>query len=77
MGKSPSEDQQLLKISQVSSWLGVTETTIYRWIEMGHFPPGLVLGNPRDPAAAVRYQRKDIEAWLGKRPRQKAKKRAK
>ena len=71
MGKSPSEDQHLLKISQVSQWLGVTESTIYRWVDLGHFPKGLVLGNPDDPTSAVRYERKEIEEWLALRPRQK------
>lgn len=69
--KFPTENDRLLKVSQVAAWFGVSESTIYKWVKAGHFPKPVVLGDPDNPHGAMRYVKREIDEWLEARPRQK------
>ncbi|MDC0993182.1 AlpA family phage regulatory protein [Alphaproteobacteria bacterium] len=69
--KAPkSSEQQYLKQRDVTEILGVNRTTIYRWIEHGHFPKPIALGPiESNNNSTVRWLRTELEAWLRTRPR--------
>lgn len=69
--KFPSEEDRLLTGGQVAKWLGVDQKTVYRWAKDGFFPKPVVLGDPDNPNAPVRYHKKEIDDWLEARPRNK------
>lgn len=56
--KHPSEDK-LLKASEVAEWLGVSMSTVYRWVEAGNLPKPYVIGE-----AATRWRVGDLVKWL-------------
>lgn len=56
--KHHSEDR-LLKVSELAKFLGVSQSTIYRWLEADKLPKPFDLGE-----AAVRWRLSEIEAWL-------------
>jgi len=45
--------------------VGVSRSTLFRWIRAGHFPPPLVLG-PR----ASGWLEREVQEWVGGRPRE-------
>ena len=51
---------QLMNTPQIAGWLNMSEATIRKWVHYG-FIPHIKLGR------AVRFSRKDIEAWLQER----------
>jgi excisionase family DNA binding protein len=51
---------QLMNTAQIAGWLSMSESTIRKWVHYG-FIPHIKLGR------AVRFSRKDIEAWLHER----------
>jgi prophage regulatory protein len=59
---SPSDN--LMRISEVATWLNVSKTTIYKWVREDRFPPPIILGDH-----ASRWLESDIAAWLTERPR--------
>lgn len=59
---SPSE--KLLRIREVSERLGVSKTTIYKWVKEERFPEPVILG-----AHASRWVEQEISDWLADRPR--------
>jgi predicted DNA-binding transcriptional regulator AlpA len=65
------EDERLLKLSEVSLWLGVAPSSIHNWIKAGHFPKPVVLGDPKNPHAAVRFRKHEVVEWINGRPREK------
>jgi len=64
-------DEQYIKVGEVSRWLGVARSTIYRWTEEGHFPKPVVLGPEKDKNSTTRWLKADVEQWLNSRPREK------
>ena len=48
----------LIGIGHLCKQIGVSRTTIYRWINEGTFPPSV-----RISAGAVRWRSEDIEQW--------------
>ncbi|MFU8806863.1 MAG: AlpA family phage regulatory protein [Bradymonadaceae bacterium] len=48
----------LIEIGSLCKQIGVSRTTIYRWINEGTFPPSV-----RISAGAVRWRSEDIEEW--------------
>jgi predicted DNA-binding transcriptional regulator AlpA len=68
MTKSPSE--KLIPVSEVADWLGVSRSTIYKWVELEKFPPPLILGIEGDgKRSASRWYKSEVTAWLEDRPR--------
>jgi len=59
---SPSE--KLLRIREVSEWLGVSKTTVYKWVKEGRFPEPVILADH-----ASRWVEAEVVAWLASRPR--------
>ena len=59
---SPSE--KLLRIREVSEWLGVSKTTVYKWVKEGRFPEPVILADH-----ASRWVEAEIVDWLASRPR--------
>jgi prophage regulatory protein len=64
-------DERYLKVGEIVAWLGVARSTIYRWVEEGHFPKPVVLGPETERNSTTRWLRTDIEKWLDARPREK------
>ena len=56
-------EPQFYRLRDVMEIVGVTKTTIYRWVGRGQFPPAVKLGE-----RAVAWRRSDIEAWINSRP---------
>lgn len=54
--------EKLLTIKDLSEWLQVTRSTIYKWTHMGYVPHYKL-------SAGVRFKVSDIEKWLSKRKR--------
>ncbi|HAI40564.1 MAG TPA: AlpA family transcriptional regulator [Maribacter sp.] len=61
----PSKDK-LLKAQEVAEWLGVSPSTVYRWVEKGNLPKPYVIGE-----TATRWRTKDLIEWLGTKEREK------
>lgn len=49
---------RLMSIDELSTYLGVPVTTLYRWRHYGDGPRGIKVGRH------VRYRVADVEAWL-------------
>lgn len=64
-------DEIYLKVGDLSSWLNVDRSTIYRWVDKNHFPEPIVLGPEADQNSTMRWLRSEVEDWLSKRPRDK------
>lgn len=52
-------DDRLLKVSELAKFLGVSQSTVYRWLDAGKLPQPFDLGE-----AAVRWRLSEVEAWL-------------
>jgi prophage regulatory protein len=52
-------NSQLLRAAELSSVLGISQTTLWRWRKNGTIPHPISLG-PR----MVGWRRKDIDEWL-------------
>lgn len=62
-------DEAYLKVGELSDWLNVSRSTIYRWVEQNHFPRPVVMGigTPEGHSSVSRWKRSDILAWLDTR----------
>tara|TARA_R100001377_G_scaffold11634_1_gene5815 strand:+ start:1534 stop:1758 length:225 start_codon:yes stop_codon:yes gene_type:complete len=67
---SPSEER-LLKIAELTEWLGISHSTIYKWVNDGSFPKPLVLGDTGAKNSSTRWIEAEIVEWLATRPRSK------
>ena len=61
---SPSK---MLKAKDVSDWLGVSESAIYKWVGDGNFPKPYKLGDGEAKRSASRWSYEEIEKWLDER----------
>lgn len=59
-----TDNDRLLRRSEVEARVGLGRTSIYRLMRQGRFPEPLKVG-PK----AVRWPESEIEAWLAARPR--------
>ena len=65
-------DDKFLKVGELAEKLGVSQTTIYRWVEDGHFPRPMVLGPETESKnSSIRWSWSEVETWLENRPREK------
>lgn len=62
-------DEAFLKVGDLSDWLNVSRSTIYRWVEQNHFPQPVILGvgNEDGRSSVSRWRRSEIQAWLDAR----------
>lgn len=58
-----SELPRFLRIGEVCELVGVSRTTIWRWVRSGHFPPKRQLG-----PNSVGWPAHEVEQWLVDRP---------
>jgi|TARA_R110000796_G_scaffold56752_1_gene131377 predicted DNA-binding transcriptional regulator AlpA len=69
---SPSEQRKLLKIAEITEWLGVSHSTIYKWVSEDIFPQPIYLGPGKgDKNSATRWVEEEVLEWLAQRPRGK------
>ena len=61
---------QYVKIGDITKMLGVSRSTIYKWVETDVFPKPVHFGNA-DKNSTVRWIQDEIEEWLANRPREK------
>jgi excisionase family DNA binding protein len=57
-------DDRMLKVSELAKFLGVSQSTIYRWLEAGKLPQPYELGE-----SAVRWRLSEINQWLEEKRR--------
>jgi len=60
---------KLLKVGEVSEWLNVSRSTIYKWVNEGEFPEPVVLGQDDGKRSASRWKEDEVIDWLDSRPR--------
>ena len=65
---SVSPNPRMLRMSEVARWLGVSRTTIYKWIRDGFLPQPIILGGQNQNNSASRWREDEIQAWLDSRP---------
>ena len=56
--KQSSPRPMLVRLSDVCELVGVSRSTIYKWVSMGTFPGPLHVGK-----RAIRWRMQDVEAW--------------
>ena len=61
MTKYPSK---LMKISDITEWLKVSESAIYKWVKEERFPKPIKFGDDNTKRMSARWIREDIEKWL-------------
>ena len=60
---------KLLKVGEVSEWLNVSRSTIYKWVHEGEFPEPVVLGQDDGKRSASRWKEDEVVDWVESRPR--------
>ena len=60
---------KLLRIGEVSEWLNISRSTIYKWVNDGEFPEPVVLGQDDGKRSATRWREEEVQEWLATRPR--------
>ena len=63
-------DQNYVKIGEIAEKLGVSRSTIYKWVEEKNFPSPVVFGDAKKNST-VRWLGTDIQEWIDQRPRAK------
>jgi len=65
-------DEKLMRIAELSEWLSVHKSTIYKWVEQRDFPKPIILGeNDGAKNSASRWVEQEVREWLKERPRGK------
>ena len=59
----PNYPHAVFRIAQLAPLIGVSTSTIRRWVRLNKFPPPIRLGEQ-----SVAWRRRDIDAWLSERP---------
>ena len=60
---------KLLRIGEVSEWLNISRSTIYKWVNDGEFPEPVVLGQDDGKRSATRWREEEVQEWRETRPR--------
>jgi len=60
---------KLLRVGELSEWLAVSKSTIYKWVELGTFPQPIVLGEDDGRRSASRWEESAVQEWLDNRRR--------
>lgn len=58
-------DDSILRTNDLLAMLGVSRSTLFRWVRAGLLPPGIKLGQ-----RAVGWRRSTIERWIEERESQ-------
>ena len=62
----PAIDEQFLTPQQVSEWLQIKLSTVYKWTHVGYIPYIKLGGKIK---GSVRFDRLELERWLKRRSR--------
>ena len=65
-----SSETIFLTQPEISNWIKVSKSTVYKWVKDGQFPRPVMLGKAEKNGTA-RWIRADIIQWLSSRPREK------
>ena len=65
-----SSETIFLTQPEISNWIKVSKSSVYRWVKEGQFPRPVMLGTPENNGTS-RWIKDDIIEWLSKRPREK------
>ena len=60
---TPRQKERLMRLPEVLRLVGVSRSTLYRWVKAGRFPPPVLLG-PR----AVAWWASQVYEWMANRP---------
>lgn len=61
------DSEILLDLKQVISFVAMTKSTIYRYMNLGVFPKQVKV-NPDDPNSASRWKYSEIQEFINSRP---------
>ena len=61
------DSEILLDLKQVISFVAMTKSTIYRYMNLGVFPKQVKV-NPNDPNSASRWKYSEIQEFINTRP---------
>ena len=61
--------RHLMRISEVTKWLGVSRSWVYKHVKDGTFPEPIILGQDDGKRSASRWDREKIQEWLDECPR--------
>jgi prophage regulatory protein len=65
-------EEKLMRIAEVTDWLNVSKSTIYKWVKEGTFPKPIILGEESGSKNNTsRWVETEVVAWLASRPRGK------
>jgi len=66
-----SPSNRLLRLSEVAKLLGVSTSTLYKWVKLGQFPRPIMLGpmNPKQ-RQTKRWVLSEVEQWVNERARE-------
>lgn len=65
-------ENRLMRIAEISDWLNVSKSTIYKWVSDGTFPKPIILGEESGARnSASRWVEQEVVDWLAARPRGK------
>ena len=65
-------DSKLMRIVELTEWLNVSKSSIYKWVSEGTFPKPIILGEDGGARnSASRWVEHEVTAWLSERPRGK------
>ena len=66
-----SPSNRLLRVSEVAKLLGVSTSTLYKWVKQGQFPRPIMLG-PMKPKQrqTKRWVLSEVEEWVNERARE-------
>ena len=63
---APAYPDRIMRIGDVCALLGVRETSLRRWIKVGHFPPPMKIG-PKDSQASMSgWLASEVADWVGR-----------
>ena len=55
---------------EISDWLKISKSTVYRWVQEGNFPKPVMIGKPEKNGTS-RWVEEEVKEWLSQRPREK------
>jgi len=65
-----SLSDKYIKVGELTEILGVSRSTIYKWVNADVFPKPVHFGRA-DKNSTVRWVQNEVEQWLAERPREK------
>jgi len=54
----------LMKIGEITEWLSVSESAIYKWVDQERFPKPIKFGGADTKRKSSRWVREEVETWF-------------